>query len=124
MRLLIKVEIENSKGHPCAIPFTDYVFSWCHKLPTHTVVMGQNPYRNGIYAEFGSAFSYDESKSTRIPRTVVDMARDLFNSESSEMLEAIQLFQRFLDDDRSRCHIHQRDYFQCHIGENLLTLLP
>lgn len=92
MRLLYETNAFDNTHMPYCKPYINYVMSWCHYLPIKTIIIGQNPYPNNIYPEFGSAFSYDESKQSSPPKTVQNLAHDVNNYDGTNIDDAISCF--------------------------------
>ena len=90
-RLVYELDIEENKKSPYFLPYTNYVMSWCNYIPINTIIIGQNPYPQDIYSEYGSAFAYDETKSLP-PKSVQVLAKDLYNYDSTEIQVSTECF--------------------------------
>ncbi|HAA5746309.1 TPA_asm: hypothetical protein GF876_14720 [Listeria monocytogenes] len=91
-RLLAESGALDWKGYNYAQPFCNYVASWSISLPIKTIVIGQNPYPKPIYPCIGSAFSYDSSKSSGVPKTVQVLAAHIYNYDKTPMDDSISCF--------------------------------
>jgi hypothetical protein len=90
-RLIYELGIETNKNHPYFAPYTNYVMSWCNHLPINTIIIGQNPYPQDIYPEYGAAFAYDQIKS-HCPQSVYVLAKDLENYNSTDFQVSTECF--------------------------------
>lgn len=91
MRLICELGIEANKNNPYFLPYTNYVLSWSNYLPINTIIIGQNPYPQNIYPEYGAAFAYDKSKSY-CPQSVRVLARDIYNYDSTDLTTSTECF--------------------------------
>lgn len=92
LRLLCELRIYENRNHPYAIPYANYVLSWCTAIPINTVIIGQNPYPDDIYPDIGAAFSYDPSKCRHPTKTVRNMAYDVSNFDGTDVNMAAECF--------------------------------
>ncbi len=100
MRLLHELQYESHLRHPFCIPFCNYVRLWADSLPIKTIIIGQNPYPQNIYPEYGSGLAYDINKQ-RVPTgSIKVIAEDLFNYNQTSKELTIECFRdswRLLD---------------------------
>lgn len=92
VRLLYEVDIMSNISIPYAIPYANYVLSWCKCVPIKTIVIGQNPYPQNIYSEIGSALSYDITKAKTDTMSVRNIAYDINNYDGTDIKESIDCF--------------------------------
>jgi uracil DNA glycosylase len=90
--LLINLECDEFYDSDFCIPFMKYVSSWAYALPITTIIIGQNPYPQAIYPEYGAALSYDEMKCRNPPGSVKVIAEDLFNNCGTSKEDTINCF--------------------------------
>lgn len=92
IRLIEELGIESNLSNPYWHPYTNYVMSWQFHLPINTIIIGQNPYPQRIYPEFGAAFAYDDRKCRTPPGSIQVMAYDLFNYDETDKDLTIECF--------------------------------
>lgn len=80
MNLICNLDCDVFKEHPYSVPFMKYVLLWPYCLPIKTIIVGQNPYPQNIYPEYGSALSYDSRLCRSVPPSVQVIAEDLYNT--------------------------------------------
>ncbi len=92
VRFLLEIDLAGNSDIPFAIPFANYIMGCSYSLPIHTIIIGQNPYPQNIYPEFGAAFSYDESKSNGVTMTVRNIAYDIYNYDETPLDDSVGCF--------------------------------
>lgn len=92
IRLLHELKFEEYLDHPYCVPYINYVMSWSQHLPIKTIIIGQNPYPQHIYPEYGSALAYDLNKCKRPTGSVAVLAEDLFNYDKTPKSDTIDCF--------------------------------
>ena len=90
-RLVYELGIETNRKSPYFLPYTNYVMSWSEHAPINTIIIGQNPYPQSIYPEYGAAFAYDQSKCYST-QSVDVLARDIYNYDSTEIRTSKECF--------------------------------
>lgn len=91
--LLMNLDCDEFYDHPYTLPFMKYVSSWKHAIPIRAIIIGQNPYPQNIYPEYGAALSYDPSKCRSVPGSVKVIAEDLYNTHEVNKEDTIECFQ-------------------------------
>jgi hypothetical protein len=79
MELALNLGCDKYIDHQYCIPFLNYISLWPYSLPIKTIIVGQNPYPQDIYPDYGSALAYDDSRVTRPPGSVRVLAEALYN---------------------------------------------
>ena len=100
IRLLYELDLLSNISNPYALPYANYVMSWPQYIPINTIIIGQNPYPQHIYPEYGAAFAYDPQKVPFPPKTVQVLAHDVHNYDDTDFSIAIECFRdswRLLD---------------------------
>lgn len=90
--LVLNLDVEKFRDHPYFGPYLSYVSSWCYHLPINTIIIGQNPYPQDIYPEFGAGFAYDERKCKSPPKSVEVLADDVYLYSSIDKHSTIECF--------------------------------
>lgn len=91
-QLILNLDCNRFHESPYYAPFINYLETWPYSLPIKTILIGQNPYPQSIYPEYGAALSYDESKVKKPPGSVVVIAEDLFNYDDTPKQDTINCF--------------------------------
>jgi uracil DNA glycosylase len=92
IELAINLECDKYLDHGYCIPFIRYLSLFPYSLPIKTILVGQNPYPQEIYPEYGSALAYDESKVYQPPASVRVLAEDLYNYAEIPKDDTIRCF--------------------------------
>jgi hypothetical protein len=90
-RLVYELDIEVNRKNPYFLPYTNYVMSWCDHIPIHTIIIGQNPYPQVIYPEYGAAFAYDDRKLWTT-NSVEVLSKDLQNYDGTNVSVSRECF--------------------------------
>jgi hypothetical protein len=90
-RLVYELDIDKNRTNPYFLPYTNYVMSWCEHMPISTIIIGQNPYPQNVYPEYGAAFAYDQKK-VWCTKSVEVLTKDLYNYDGTNMLVSRECF--------------------------------
>lgn len=91
-RLLYELDIFSRLDNEYSMPYANYIMSWPRHIPINTIIIGQNPYPQKIYPEYGAAFAYDDKKCRAAPKTVEVLSHDVHNFDGTDIDMSVRCF--------------------------------
>lgn len=92
IELALNLECDRYFDHPYCIPFLNYISLWPVSLPIKTIIVGQNPYPEDVYPQYGCALAYDEAKRSIPTASVRVLAEDLYHYKGIYKRDTIRCF--------------------------------